>query len=499
MPLQPSCFSAKFSNMGLTVVIAASEATPFAKTGGLADVAGSLPVALKHLGCRVIVFVPYYREVAQKGFEIEETGLHVPVNMGRRTVKAEVLIGAQHGVPFYFLKRDEYFDRGYLYGTPEGDYFDNLERFTFFSRAVLEVIKARDLAPDIIHCNDWQTGLIPAYLKDIYRDESVFSKTASVLTVHNIAYQGQFPANFYDITGLGAHLFNPEGLEFWGNLNLLKSGIVFADAITTVSRGYSAEIQTPEYGYGLEGVLAKRKDDLFGILNGVDYTEWDPATDTHIPHNFTIEEIKGKSDCRKKLLKAFGLKVKAKTPVIGMITRLADQKGIDILSEAMPELMKLDIAMVILGSGDRRYQELLADLAGHYPDRLSIKIAFNSGLSHMVEAGSDMFLMPSRYEPCGLNQIYSLKYGTVPIVRATGGLDDTVRDYSSGDGNGFKFKEYSAEALVEKVMEAAVVFGDKKAWAEIQRRGMAEDFSWTDAAKKYLEVYKSTQARLHKT
>src|SRR3990172_8942351 len=406
MPLQPSCFSAKFSNMGLTVVIAASEATPFAKTGGVGDVAGSLPVALKHLGCRVIVFVPYYREVAQKGFEIEETGLHVPVNMGRRTVKAEVLIGAQHGVPFYFLKRD--------------DYFDNLERFTFFSRAVLEVIKARDLAPDIIHCNDWQTGLIPAYLKDIYRDESVFSKTASVLTVHNIAYQGQFPANFYDITGLGAHLFNPEGLEFWGNLNLLKSGIVFADAITTVSRGYSAEIQTPEYGYGLEGVLAKRKDDLFGILNGVDYTEWDPATDTHIPHNFTIEEIKGKSDCRKKLLKAFGLKVKAKTPVIGMITRLADQKGIDILSEAMPELMKLDIAMVILGSGDRRYQELLADLAGHYPDRLSIKIAFNSGLSHMVEAGSDMFLMPSRYEPCGLNQIYSLKYGTVPIVRATG-------------------------------------------------------------------------------
>ncbi|MBI2399745.1 MAG: glycogen/starch synthase, partial [Deltaproteobacteria bacterium] len=225
--------------MGLTVVIAASEATPFAKTGGLADVAGSLPVALKHLGCRVIVFVPYYREVAQKGFEIEE-----------------------------FLKRDEYFDRGYLYGTPEGDYFDNLERFTFFSRAVLEVIKARDLTPDIIHCNDWQTGLIPAYLKDIYRDESVFAKTASVLTVHNIAYQGQFPASFYDVTGLGAHLFNPEGLEFWGNLNLLKSGIVFADAITTVSRGYSREIQTPEYGYGLEGVLAKRKADLFGILNG---------------------------------------------------------------------------------------------------------------------------------------------------------------------------------------------------------------------------------------
>ena len=485
--------------MGLTVVIAASEAIPFANTGGLADVAGSLPVALKHLGLKVIVFLPYYREVAEKGFNIEETGLQVPVNMGRRTVKAEVLVGEHHGVPYYFLRRDEYFDRSYLYGTPEGDYFDNLERFTFFSRAVLEVIKARDLSPDVIHCNDWQTGLIPAYIKDIYRGESVFARTATVLTVHNIAYQGQFPANFYGVTGLGSYLFTPEGLEFWGNLNLLKSGIVFSDAITTVSRGYSAEIQTPEFGYGLEGVLKKRKDDLFGILNGVDYTEWDPATDTHIPHNFTIEEMKGKFDCRKKLLKAFGLKAKAKTPVIGMITRLADQKGIDILSEAMPEILKLDVVMLVLGSGDRRYQELLLDLAGHYPDRLSVKIAFNSGLSHMVEAGSDMFLMPSRYEPCGLNQIYSLKYGTVPIVRATGGLDDTVKDVSEEGGNGFKFKEYSAAALIEKVAEAVEAFQDKKTWTILQKRGMAEDFSWSDAAKKYVEVYRASQARLHKT
>ncbi len=485
--------------MGLTVVIAASEAIPFAKTGGLADVAGSLPAALKHLGLKVIVFLPYYREVAEKGFDIQETGLQVPVNMGRRTVKADVLVGEHHGVPYYFLRRDEYFDRRYLYGTPEGDYFDNLERFTFFSRAVLEVIKARDLSPDVIHCNDWQTGLIPAYLKDIYRGESVFARTATVLTVHNIAYQGQFPANFYGVTGLGSYLFTPEGLEFWGNLNLLKSGIVFSDAITTVSRGYSREIQTPEFGYGLEGVLKKRKDVLSGILNGVDYTEWDPATDTHIPHNFNIEEMKGKSDCRKKLLKAFRVKAKAKTPVIGMITRLADQKGIDILSEAMPELMKLDLVMLVLGSGDRRYQELLLDLAGHYPDRLSVKIAFNSGLSHMVEAGSDMFLMPSRYEPCGLNQIYSLKYGTIPIVRATGGLDDTVKDVSEEGGNGFKFKEYSAAALVEKVSEAVEAFQDKKTWTALQRRGMAEDFSWSDAAKKYVEVYRSAQARLLKT
>jgi starch synthase len=497
--LQPSRFSVKFSRMGLTVVIAASEAAPFAKTGGLADVAGALPAALKRLGCKVIVFLPYYREVLKQGFDIKETGLQVPVNMGRRTVRAEVLTAELHGVPFYFLKRDEYFDREYLYGTPEGDYFDNLERFTFFSRAVLEVIKAKNINPDIIHCNDWQTGLIPAYLKDTYREDIAFSKTATVLTVHNIAYQGQFPANFFDITGLGLYLFNPEGLEFWGKLNLLKAGIVFADAITTVSRGYCKEIQTLEYGYGLEGVLRKRKGELFGILNGVDYTEWDPATDTLIPSNFTAHDMKGKSECRRKILKEFGLKAKASRPVIGMVTRFAEQKGIDILMEAMPELMKLDIAMLILGTGDRKYQTLLADLAALYPEKLSVRVAFNNGLSHMVEAGSDMFLMPSRYEPCGLNQIYSLKYGTVPIVRATGGLDDTVRDFSSGGGNGFKFKEYSAGALVEKVKEAVEVFMDKKAWAELQRRGMSENFSWSDAAKKYLEVYKSAQARVLKS
>lgn len=485
--------------MGLSVVIAASEAAPFAKTGGLADVAGSLPVALKHLGCRVLLFMPYYREVAARGFDVEPTGLVVPINMGRRTIRAEVLLGHLHGVPVYFVKRDEFFDRAYLYGTPEGDYFDNLERYAFFSRAVLEIIKIRNLKPDIIHCNDWQTGLIPAYLKDIYRGDPAFDRTASVFTIHNIAYQGQFAANLYDTTGLGYYLFNPDGLEFWGNINLLKSGIVFSEAITTVSEAYSREIQTPEYGYGLEGVLKKRKADLFGILNGVDYTEWDPETDSTLPHNYSIGDLKGKAACRKKLMKAFDLKLKIKTPFIGMITRLADQKGIDILAEAMPELMKMELAMAILGSGDRKYQDLLADLASHFPERLSVRIAFNSHLSHLVEAGADMFLMPSRYEPCGLNQIYSLRYGTVPIVRATGGLDDTVKDYSEEGGTGFKFKEYSAKALVEKVAEALQVFGNKKAWTELQKRGMKESFSWNEAARKYLDVYKAAKARLHKS
>lgn len=479
--------------MGLNIIMAASEAAPFAKTGGLADVAGSLPIALKHLGCRVLIFLPYYREIAHKGLEIEETGLKVSVPLGKHTVKAEVLLGQSHGVPVYLIKRDEFFDRSYLYGTPEGDYFDNLERYAFFSRAVLEVLKARELAPDVIHCNDWQTGLIPAYLKDIYKGEPVFSRTATLFTVHNIAYQGIFPAKLFDVTGLSPALFNPEGVEFWGNINLLKSGLMYSDIITTVSKGYCEEIQTAEYGWGLEGVLAKRKDALFGVLNGADYNEWNPGTDPDIPHNYSADDLRGKGSCRKRLLKEFGLKLKAKTPLIGMITRLADQKGLDILCEAMPELMKLEMGMVILGSGDRKYQELLQDLSGHYPGKLSVRIAFDGALSHLVEAGSDMFLMPSRYEPCGLNQIYSLKYGTVPIVRATGGLDDTVRDLSDGNGTGFKFREYSAEALVEKVKEAVSVFTDKRAWEEIQRNGMRENFSWEESGRKYMELYKTAQ------
>ncbi len=484
--------------MGLNVVIAAPEAVPFAKTGGLADVAGSLPAALSRLGLKVVLFMPFYRQVAEKGFEIEPTGIEIAVPLGRRVVMAEALLGHHQGVPVYFIRRDEFFDRTFLYGTPEGDYFDNLERYAFFSRAVLEVVKARNLAPDVIHCNDWQTGLIPAYLKDMYRGEPVFQNTAAVFTVHNMAYQGQFPANLYDATGLSFQLFNPEGLEFWGSINLLKAGLVFSEVVTTVSKAYSREIQTPEYGYGLDGVLRKRKDAVFGILNGADYSEWDPETDPVLPQNYSPGELKGKSACRKKLLRAFGLKARVKTLVIGMITRLADQKGLDILSEAMPDLMKMDIALAVLGSGDRRYQEVLKDLSARYPERLSVKIAFDSGLSHLVEAGADAFLMPSRFEPCGLNQIYSLKYGTVPIVRATGGLDDTVRDYSEEDGNGFKFKEYSAPALIEKVAEAVDVYSRKKEWSALQRRGMSENFSWDDAAARYLEAYNAAKARLLK-
>lgn len=483
--------------MSFSVIIVSPEAIPFSKTGGLADVAGALPVALTKLGCKVALFLPFYRHTAQSKIETEETGLKVTVPLGKREIKAEILKTVRDGLSVYFLKCDEFFDRSYLYGTPEGDYFDNIERFTFFSRGVIEALKARSFQPDIIHCNDWQTALIPAYLKDIYKNDLYFSNTATVFTIHNIAYQGLFPYELYDLTGLNTALFTPDGVEFWGRLNLLKAGIVYSDIITTVSEGYCKEIQTPRYGWGLEGLLVKRKADLFGVLNGVDYDEWDPDKDTMIAANYSKGDLKGKEACKKTVLKEFRLKLGKDTPLIGMISRLADQKGFDILSEAMPQLMELDLGLVILGSGDKKYQALLQELAMKYPKKLSVKIAFNNNLSHMVEAGCDMFLMPSLYEPCGLNQIYSLKYGTIPIVRATGGLDDTVSDYLEG-GNGFKFKEYSAKALTGKVKEAVAAYHDRKAWQALMRRAMTENFSWEIAAGKYLELYRLALERLHK-
>jgi starch synthase len=431
--------------MGLNIVVVSSEVVPFAKTGGLADVAGSLPLALKRLGCNVSIFMPLYREVLTKGLEVESTGVEVTVPLGRRTLTGKICKGSTDGIPVYFIKRDEFYDRSHLYGTPEGDYFDNLERFTFFSRGVLEAIKvdALGIKADIIHSNDWQAGLIPAYIKDIYKNS--FPDIRTVFTVHNIAYQGLFPYFLFTLTGLSSKMFSMEGIEFWGKINFLKAGMVFSDLITTVSEGYSKEIQTPEYGYGLEGVLKSRAKVLYGVLNGVDYTEWNPETDEFIPANYSRGDLKGKKACKKELIKEFSLNIKSSEPLVGVISRLADQKGFDILSEAIEELMELKIGMVVLGTGEKKYHRLFEELAGRYPERLGVKITFDNALAHRIEAGCDMFLMPSRYEPCGLNQIYSLRFGTIPVVRATGGLDDTIRDYNGGGGNGFKFKQSSKE------------------------------------------------------
>lgn len=473
--------------MGINVVIAASEVLPFAKTGGLADVIGALPGAFgKDMGS-ITVFMPYYREVKDGGFKIKPTGITINVQVGRRVVTSELYKGILGKATVYFISCDEYFDRSFLYGTPDATYFDNLERFTFFSRGVIEAILLLGLNPDLIHCNDWQTGLIPAYVKTSYR--SIFRNTATLFTIHNLAYQGVFPSAFFDITGLPYGTYNPEELEYWGQINLLKAGIVYSDLVTTVSETYSREIQTAEFGCGLEGVLSGRADELFGILNGVDYDIWNPEKDDLIPANYSPKDLKGKAACKKALIKEYGLKLKQGEPLIGIISRLADQKGFDILAEAMPSIMEMGLGMVVLGSGDKKYQDLLVKLSKKYPDKLGVKVVFDNALSHRIEAGSDFFLMPSRYEPCGLNQFYSLRYGTIPIVRATGGLDDSIIDYNGSKGNGFKFKKYSAKAIVSKVAEAVEFYKDNDALKKLRVKAMKEDFSWNRSAERYLELY----------
>src|SRR3972149_6677506 len=482
----------------IKVLIATPEAIPFAKTGGLADVAGALPKVLKGLGCEVRLIMPLYRQIQESGekTEIKDTGIQVSVPLGFRELS----------VPAYFLKRDEYYDRKYLYTMPEGDYFDNAERFIVFSRAVIEAVKKLDFKPDIIHCHDWQTGLISTFLKTIYKNDPFFVDTKTVFTIHNIAYQGQFPKSHFQLTGLLPETFTPDGVEFWGNMNFLKAGIVFSDIITTVSEKYSQELQTSEFGYGLEGVLQAKKENLFGVLNGVDYDDWSPEKDKFIVAKYDYKDLSGKAKCRQDLLKEYNLNLPDDAPVIGIISRFADQKGFDILSQAMEDLMAMNLGMVVLGTGERKYHNLFEGLAKKYSKKLGVKITFDNKIAHKIEAGSDMFLMPSKYEPCGLNQIYSLKYGTIPIVRATGGLDDTIQDYKNPPsppftkggmggfsdeptGNGFKFNEYSSKALTAKIKDAMQIFADKKEWKKLVQKGMQQDFSWERSAKRYVELY----------
>ncbi len=420
----------------LKVLFVVSEAVPYAKTGGLADVAGALPFALKDLGVDVKVLMPYYGQTRQKKIPMRSAAEDLGVWLGDRNMAFD-LMAPEDDSPFYFVARDEYFDRSQLYGTPKGDYFDNLERFNLLCSAVLPFCQALDFQPDIIHCHDWQASLVPVYLRYRWMAEPTFANSRSLLTIHNLAYQGLFPKDKFPLLGLDWYLFSMTGLEFYDKINLLKGGIVFADAINTVSRGYSKEIQTPEFGYGLEGVLQDRSEVLFGIVNGVDYNDWNPETDQLIPATFGPQDLKGKAKNKAALMEAYNLDKKlAKAPLIGIISRLADQKGFDLVAEVLPKLMAQGVMLVILGTGEEKYHELLTQEAKKYPGQLGVKIAFDNQLAHLIEAGADMFLMPSRYEPCGLNQLYSMKYGTVPVVRATGGLMDTVAPVDAATGAG---------------------------------------------------------------
>lgn len=490
----------------MNILIASSEVTPFAKTGGLADVCGTLPVALSQLGANPVVVMPaFHQHIHRAGVPIHETGLTFDVPIGSKVVLGRVLRSHLPGseVPVYFVDQREYFDRAELYREKGADYKDNCERFAFFSRAVMELIRLLELRVDVLHCNDWQTGLVPAYLRHEYRHAHGYEHIVSLMTIHNLAYQGRFWHWDMLLTGLDWKLFNWKQMEFYGDLNLLKTGIIFADTVNTVSQRYSEEIQTTDLGCGLEGVLQQRSDVLSGIINGVDYSVWNPAHDPLISRNYTEENcLDGKAVCKAALQAAFNLPPAPRTPVIGFIGRLADQKGCDLVADVMKRwLRQVDAQWIVLGTGEPQYHEMFASLARDFPDRIGLKLEFSEKLAHVVEAGADIFLMPSRYEPCGLNQLYSLKYGTVPVVRETGGLADTVRDLNPdslarGTATGFTFIPYDPLALEESLRRAVDVYTQQPdVWAKLVTNGMRQDWSWKNSAQRYLNLYSRMIAR----
>lgn len=484
----------------LNVLFLSSEVDPFAKTGGLADVSGALPQTIKNLGHEIRIMMPRYGSVSERTAKLHEMIRlrEIPVPLGSKTyhagVKSSFIANNHTKVQVYFLDNAKLFGRSGLYVHPDTkkDYPDNDERFTFFCRGVLEVLKRLGWQPDIIHCNDWQSGLVPAYLKTLYKDDPFYKDTKTVFTIHNMAYQGVFPKTSFPKTSLPPGLFGKEGVEAFGNLNLLKAGLVFADAITTVSERYAQEIQTSdEFGCGLQDIVHKRKKDLSGIVNGIDYTIWNPAVDVLIPHRYDFKSIDLKLENKKALLTKMKLPFDERTPVIGIISRLATQKGFDLIEKILDKLMALKLQLVVLGTGEKPYHDLFEKASRQYPNQIAVQLAFNNDLAHLIEAGSDMFLMPSRYEPCGLNQLYSLKYGTVPIVRATGGLDDTIDDVQGTTGTGFKFNKYDSGELLKTIERAVLLYTDQGRWRKIVRAGMSKDFSWESSAKKYIQVYRS--------
>lgn len=483
----------------MKILIVASEVVPFAKTGGLADVAGTLPKALEAIGHEVRIIMPRYKSIDEEKFGLKPSRLSplfFDVPIGGETERA-VFRSSSTGknIPVYFIENDKYFNRDGLYGDAKGDYPDNGERFSFFCRAVLEGLKAVFFKPDVIHCNDWQSGLVPVYIKTLYHDDPHIKDIKTLYTVHNLAYQGLFAPEIMDFAGLDRALFNYHQMEFYGKVNFAKSGLVFSDAINTVSDKYSREIQTKEFGCGLEGILQERSKDLYGIINGIDYEEWNPATDKNIAERYDSETLEGKGINKQKLQEKFGLPV-ADVPLLGFIGRLASQKGLDILEGALPVLMKKDMQFVLLGKGDAKYEKLCQELSAKYPQKLKITLGFDVPLSHQIYAGCDLFIMPSYFEPCGLGQMIALRYGAIPVVHSTGGLADTISDYNeiTEEGNGFSFKEYSSTQLILVLEKAISICQNKEKRVRLVKGAMDLRFSWENSAKKYVGVYNAITA-----
>ena len=489
----------------MNIVFASSEVAPFAKTGGLADVCGALPIELARLGHNVAVIMPAYRLVKQGSETIEPLGVKFDIPIGNKIVRGRLMRGVLpgSGVPVYLVEQDDYFDRPELYRLKGEDYRDNCERFVFFCRAALESIRLLNLPVEVVHCHDWQTGLIPAYLHIEYAHCHGYENVASLLTIHNLAYQGIFWHWDMLLTGLDWRYFNWHQMEFYGKLNLLKTGIAFADGLTTVSPQYARESQSDPLGCGLEGMLQQRGERLTGIVNGVDYSAWNPATDLHLPARYDVTNWRaGKAANKTALQRELGLPELHQTPLIALVGRLADQKGWDLVIDVMRKwVATMDVQWIILGTGEPQYHEQLGELSRSFPHRMALRLEFSDALAHRYEAAADLFLMPSRYEPCGLNQLYSLKYGTVPVVRATGGLADTVRDASpenlaAGTATGFQFEAYNAGVLDATLRRALDTYWQNAAvWQQLVETGMKQDWSWTASARRYVEAYGQASRR----
>jgi starch synthase len=487
----------------LKILYVTSEVFPFVKTGGLADVSAALPQMLGELGHEVRIVVPKYGAVDERRFKIHEVVRlkDLQVKIGEKDVvfslKSSFLPGQKVRVQIYFLDNHEYFgSRNSLYHDPMTgqEYPDNDERFILLSHSVFQLISKLGWIPDIIHCNDWQCGLIPVYLKTLYHDDPNFQQFKTLFTLHNLSYQGIFPKSSFKKTGLPPELNSEKGIEHNGKINFVKGGLLFADVINTVSETYANEIRTDdEIGAGLKNIFAKRKNDLYGIVNGIDTKVWNPEKDKLIPQKFSAKTLEDKLENKKELTEKFGFRYDESIPVVGLISRLYDSKGFDLVQDVFPELMKMNIQIVLLGTGEKKYQNFFEKMTGKHPDKFQCYLGFNDELAHLIESGSDIYLMPSKYEPCGLNQMYSLVYGTVPLVRETGGLADTVIRFNekTGEGNGFMFKNYEGKALLKELHRALKIFEDKKTWHKIMKNGMKSDFSWNSSAKKYLDLYKT--------
>ena len=464
------------------ILMVSSEAAPLAKTGGLADVVGSLPSALNAFGDEAAVVIPRYASIDLR--QARRVYDALPVFLGTTRFDTAIYL-APAEYPLYLVDCPLLFDRKGLYGEAGLDYPDNHVRFAVFARAALAVARFLFRA-EVFHCHDWQSGLVPAFLRTTFATDPTFFGVRTLFTIHNLGYQGLFPKTALAEAGIDPSVFRPDGMEFFGRISYLKGGIAFADWLSTVSPTYAQEIQTTEYGFGLDGALRARAGELTGILNGVDYREWSPENDPLIPAQYSIGDLSGKQICKERLIAEFQLPPEAAgRPLLGIVSRFTRQKGADLLAEVAARIIAEDVYLVALGTGDTEYEEFFRTMAADFPGRIAVRIGFDNGLAHRVEAGSDIFLMPSRYEPCGLNQIYSLRYGTVPVVRATGGLDDTI-DSSTG----FKFAGYSGEAFLEAVRRAVTAWSDQESWREMMRRGMEQDFSWQTSAAAYSNLYR---------